>query len=409
VIGQPHSDERAKTSKTQSDPLAKALLAVALVFVASCFFSIAGTSISLGLLAVLWIGAMVVRRRWEVVATALDWYFLAYCCAEMVSTIFSQNPAQSLELSKRLLLIGIVYFFASHFRNERTLRVLMATAVGAATAMSVIGVGKLLLAPADETMRLGVFTFYMTTSELLMIGLLLAAPFVVHAKTPIRVRLAAGAVLVPLAIALYATVTRGAYLAAAAGLLCVTLARNRYLVIPLLLLIIALFVFGPPYVQNRLISIVDLSHPENQTRLLLWTGALNIFKHFPVFGVGDIDLHEVLARYGEVANPEQLGHLHNNALQILVTLGGVGFLVVLALFVRVAIVEWRISRMVRDDWFRGSVALGALAVFVGVQVMGLTEWSFGDQEVATLLWWSVGMALAVGSLGSSPPNERGAA
>jgi O-antigen ligase len=327
----------------------------------------------------------------------------------MVSTIFSQNPGQSLELSKRLLLIGIVYFFASNFRNDRTLRVLMATAVGAPTAMSLIGVGKLLLAPADETMRLGVFTFYMTTSELLMIGLLLAAPFVVHANTPPRVRLMAGAALVPLAIALYATVTRGAYLAAAAGLLCVTLARNRYLVIPLLLLIIALFVFGPPYVQNRLVSIVDLSHPENQTRLLLWTGALNIFKHFPLFGVGDIDLHEVLARYGEVANPEQLGHLHNNALQILVTLGGVGFVVVLAMFVRVAIVEWRIFRTVRDDWFRGSVALGALAVFVGVQVMGLTEWSFGDQEVATHLWWTVGMALAVGSLGACSTNEKGAA
>ncbi|MBP1655187.1 MAG: hypothetical protein H6Q28_1743, partial [Bacteroidetes bacterium] len=39
--------------------------------------------------------------------------------------------------------------------------------------------------------------------------------------------------------------------------------------------------------------------------------------------------------------------------------------------------------------------LGALAVFVGVQVHGLTEWSFGDQEIAVLLWISLGLTMAV--------------
>jgi O-antigen ligase len=389
------------------DLLNATIFVVALIFVASCFFSIAVNSLSLGLLAILWLVSMIRHRQWTVVATPLDWYFLAYCCAEATSTILSQNPAQSFELSKRLLLIGIVYFFASQLRTDRAAKVVIATAIGAVTLMSIIGIGKLLFAPAEDTVRLGVFTFYMTTSERLMIGVLIITPFLVHATTPWRIRLVAAAALLPVSIALYATVTKGAYLAAAAGLLVIAITRSRYLVILLLLLAIGLFMFGSDFVQSRIMSIVDLNHPENQTRIYLWKGALNIFKHFPLFGVGDIDLHEVLARYGETPNPEQLGHLHNNALQFLVTLGSVGFIVVTALFVKIALMEWRVFRSVRDDWFRSSVALGALAVFIGVQVMGLSEWSFGDQEVATLLWWTVGMTLAVGRLAASPAALKG--
>jgi hypothetical protein len=89
-----------------------------------------------------------------------------------------------------------------------------------------------------------------------------------------------------------------------------------------------------------------------------------------------------------------------------VTLGLAGFVALTALFVTIAVTEWRVYKYVKDEWFRGSVALGALAVFVGFHVMGLTEWSFGDQEVVILLWVTVGMSLAVGRMDPlhiSPP------
>ena len=83
-------------------------------------------------------------------------------------------------------------------------------------------------------------------------------------------------------------------------------------------------------------------------------------------------------------------------LQVLVTLGLVGFIALYALFVKIGITEWRIYREVRGDWFRGSIALGALGVFVGFHVMGLTEWSFGDQEVVILFWITVALSLVAG-------------
>ena len=57
--------------------------------------------------------------------------------------------------------------------------------------------------------------------------------------------------------------------------------------------------------------------------------------------------------------------------------------------------QWRASRALRDEWFGGSLTLGGLAVSVGLLVHGLTEWTFGDQEVVTLFWVALGLSLAV--------------
>jgi O-antigen ligase len=189
-------------------------------------------------------------------------------------------------------------------------------------------------------------------------------------------------------------------------MLFIALTRNIRLIVPLVLVIVLVFLFAPPYVQQRLASITDLHHPENATRIMLWSTGLKIFTHYPVVGVGDIDLREMYDRYADEVNPEHHGHLHNVPLQILVTLGLVGFIALTALFATIAVTEWRVYTRVRDEWFRGSVALGALAVFVGFHVMGLTEWSFGDQEVVILLWVTVGMSLAVGRMDAIPISSR---
>ncbi len=371
------------------------------LFLVSCFVSIAVNSIALGAMALCWVGLMIAERKRPSLATPLDYFFLAYLVAEVLATLFSVNVPQSLYFSRRLLLIGIVYFFGSQVDSERTARSIMLVLLATAAVVASIGVVKMLAAKPDTVMRLGIFQFYMTTSELMMIALLLILPFVVHAGTPLKVRVAAAVALIPVAVALYGTVTRGAYLAAGAGILCIAFVRNKWLLVPFVLLLIVMVVFAPPYVEHRLASIVDLHHPENASRLLLWSNGWKIFADHPVVGVGDIDLGALLVQYHGGPLPEPWGHLHNIFMQVLVTLGVVGAAAVVAMFVRIAMVEWRIYRRAKDHWLWGSVSLGALAVFVGFQVNGLTEWSFGDQEVVILFWITVGMALAVGRLAAT--------
>jgi O-antigen ligase len=231
----------------------------------------------------------------------------------------------------------------------------------------------------------------------MMMSALLVVPFIIHPKTPHSVRWVALVGLLPIMISLYATVTRGAYLATAAGLLFIAFVRNRKLLVPFLVVVALLAVFAPPYVQDRLKSIVDLAHPENAARLTLWSAGFRIFADHPIVGVGDIDLHELFVQYSSPGSDLPWGHLHNVPLQLLVTLGAVGFVIVVGIFVRIFVVEWRIYKKVREEWLAGSFVLGALAVFVGFQVNGLTEWSFGDQEVVLLFWTTLGLALAVGA------------
>ena len=367
-----------------------------LLFAASCFFSIAVNSLALGLLALTWIAQMIAERRWIMQSTPYDLFFLAYAAAEILATLLSVNRPQSLLFSKRLLLIGIVYALVTQLSQMRDVRRFVLVLLASATIVAAIGVAKLLLADPEDVVRLGIFQFYMTTSELMMIALLMVLPFVISPGTPRGVRIAGLLALIPLGVALYATVTRGAYLAAAAGALFIAVIRNKKMLIPLAAVVILVVFFAPPYVEQRLQSIVDPGHPENASRLALWETGWTIFTHYPVFGVGDIDLRELYDRYAAVENPEHHGHLHNVPLQILVTLGIAGFAALYALFVRIAVEEWRTYHRVKNDWFRGSVALGALGVFVGFHVMGLTEWSFGDQEIVILFWITVGLSLAAG-------------
>jgi O-antigen ligase len=201
--------------------------------------------------------------------------------------------------------------------------------------------------------------------------------------------------LVPILVSLYATVTRGAYLAAAGGLFCIAFVRNKRLLVPLIVFTVILLVFAPPYVQERLRSIVDINHPENASRLMLWAAGLRIFADHPIVGVGDIDLHDLFVQYLPLQTSIPWGHEHNVPMQILVTLGSVGLIVVVAMFVKILVTEWKVYKKLKDDWLGGSFALGAVAVFVGFLIMGLTEWSFGDQEVVLLLWSTLGITLGL--------------
>ena len=386
--------------------LRTALQTVFLLFLASSYISIAVNSISLGFMALLWAALMVQEQRWLVRATPLDYVFLAYLLAELLSSALSVNPMQSLLFSRRILLIGIVYFIASMITEEKTLRRAVAVLLGTAVIVGILGTIRSLATSSATGDRLTIFQFYMTTSELMMIAGLFLLAFLLHAGTPPKIRFAALAGLLPVLFSLYATVTRGAYLGFLAAGLLIILARNRRLLIPFIVLVILVIIIAPPFVEQRIQSIVDLNHPENQSRLMIWTAGLRIVADHPLVGVGDIDLGGLLREYADPEYPDLWGHMHNVPLQYLVTLGILGFLVVAALFVLIAVNEWRAYRSTRNEWFLGSVSLGSLAVLLGLHVHGLTEWTFGDQEASVLFWTSVGFSLAAARLGGFPTTKR---
>ncbi len=146
--------------------------------------------------------------------------------------------------------------------------------------------------------------------------------------------------------------------------------------------------------KNRIASIFDPYHSTNVQRLNQWKTGWRIFKDHPIFGVGDIDLNKIYLKYRAPYETETYGHLHNIYVQILVILGAFGFIVVMYLFVTILLLEFKIYKALKDVPFASSVVLATIGVFTAFLTSGLTEWNFGDQEIATMIWFVVGLSLA---------------
>lgn len=146
--------------------------------------------------------------------------------------------------------------------------------------------------------------------------------------------------------------------------------------------------------RNRITSIVDPYHDTNLERLAQWRTGLKILMAHPFFGVGDIDLKDVYAENKDYYLKENFGHLHNNYVHFLVILGFIGFACVMFMLYKIFMLDIKIYKSVKNIPFVSSYSLGALAAFIGFLVSGLAEWNFGDQEIITMVWFTLGLNIA---------------
>jgi O-antigen ligase len=301
-------------------------------------------------------------------------------------------PAQAAVNTKRLLLISIIYLVLLSFDSRKKVLNSLLIIFGAVAAISIIEIVYYYVAHEG---RLYVFQHYMTTGGLKMIVCLLIVPFVLHERTPSSVKGWMALFFIPSFCALILTNTRSSWVGFLGGFIVISLLKNKYLFFVLVSFLALFFLFAPSSQVNRAKSIVDLSDPTNHSRLVMWSTGLKIFADHPLLGIGDSDVHEVYVQYKSPDDQEPGGHLHNNFVMLLVTLGLTGLCVVVALFGKVIFVEYRIFRDSAADWLAGSVALGAFAVFIGFLLNGLFEWNFGSHQIMVFVWFTVGLAFAM--------------
>jgi O-antigen ligase len=129
----------------------------------------------------------------------------------------------------------------------------------------------------------------------------------------------------------------------------------------------------------------------NRARLAIYRANLDIVREHPVLGLG-------FGRYREAAKPfyaahpeaDRRSHAHNNYLQIAAEAGLAGLAAFCLLYAAALRLGWDALAHAPDagTWVTAAGAwLGILAFLVG----GLTQYSFGDNEVALAMW----VALAV--------------
>ncbi|MHB1051283.1 MAG: O-antigen ligase family protein [Bacteroidota bacterium] len=360
--------------------------------------SIAAASMLFSLSVVTILALIVIEKKWIVRRTPLDLAFLAYVAIELITAVNSVDQIDAFKNAKRLLLIAIVYGVAASF--DRRHRIELALVIIAVT-VSILSTFEVILFVLQGDDRLTVFQHYMTTGGLKMIAALMVVPFVLDRGTAKKQRIIFSFSLVPILAALILTNTRSAWLGLLAGMLVIGALYYRSLFSAIAALIVLFFLFAPPQQLERAKSIVDMTHPNNVGRLTMWTTGIQMWSDKPILGYGDIDLYQSYSQYRTPGIGEPAGHLHNNYIHLLVTLGAIGFMTVMWLFYSVIATEYSIFRKHIDNPFIRNTALGGLAIFSGFLVNGLFEWNFGDHEIMVFVWYSVGLVLA------SAESDRG--
>ncbi len=368
-----------------------------LTAVASTTFSIALSSIALGAAGVFWLFDLLRKRGRTYVPTALDGLFVAYCCVEIIVSFASPEPAHSFYNARRLLLLLIVQLFLFSVWRRRTLEQFFWGIAGCASLISLFELFSLTSA-GGHLVRLSLFQYFLTEGGIKMIALLLLVPFIIDARVPGRRRIAAVIAALPLFAGLILNQTRSSWLGFIAGIAVLGVLRDKRLLIALGAFILLFTLFAPADLHERAVSIFDPSMSSNITRIHMISTGWRMFLDHPITGFGDVDLRKYYVTYTTPLDDAEGGHLHNNFMMLLVTLGAAGFLVMMAIFVVIAVLGLRSSRKARGDWLAGNVAVGAFAAYIGFHINGLFEWNFGDQEIAVLLWALVGMMIVAGQM-----------
>ncbi len=387
----------SSTANPQLSTMRSILFILTLIAVAGVTFSVAVSSIAMGAGIFVYLILILREGKSAIPKTTLDIFFLSYIAAEIISTLFSVEPLHSAVNMKRLILISIVYLTTVSIVNESFLRRAVLVLVVCASLFSF---AELFTLRWDDghLARLSQFQYFTTEGGIKMFVILLALPFVIHPSTPTKFRILIGGFLIPLLAALVLTQTRSSWLGLIAGIVTISLFQKRVLLFLLIGVIVLFVLFAPVDLRSRALSIFDPSMTSNLTRIHMITTGWEMFLDRPLVGWGDIDLKQYYLTYTVPIDQAEGGHLHNNFMMLLVTLGIAGFAAIMLLFVKIFVLEWKVRLASKKHWLFGSLSLGCLASYIGFHVNGLFEWNFGDHEIAVLLWFSVGLIIAIDRL-----------
>lgn len=405
------------SSGTWTPARAQFILVLVMLLTASLSIAVSQIALGLALVALLWRWH---RDRVAPSGTGLGLLTLAVAGWALINIPFSGDQAQSMVYYRRFFLFTTIWVTAMVADDESRRSWLLHALVGGAVILSVVGLARIQReVGAFWMVRLDVASNPMTSGCLLMMPLLAMAGFIL---IPGQRRLFRGFLTLaalPVAFAFLQTMTRSAWIGFAVGLgVIFLLVRPRLcgaLVAGLVVLGVVVEQLPDGVLRGRLVDRLDLTgllqQNNTRSRLEMWGVGLKMIKDRPLLGWGDRDIARISMPYYErdVAGTGVFGHLHSNPIMLAVIWGLPGFALVAAHFLAQLILLWRSWRRFprvpgRAPPLGQGWVLGAIGVWAGFLVAGLTEWYFGDAEPMLMYFAIMGIALGART---STPSEVG--
>jgi O-antigen ligase len=110
----------------------------------------------------------------------------------------------------------------------------------------------------------------------------------------------------------------------------------------------------------------------------------NVFKNYPLFGVGANNIKKVYNEYKPKGAPLN-EHLHNNFIQTLAERGIFTLLALILVFI--SIIINLIKKIKNGENFQKVLAIGVLFTFFAFLVAGMFEYNFGHSQIKFILFY----------------------
>ncbi|MBI3004380.1 MAG: O-antigen ligase family protein [Ignavibacteriales bacterium] len=343
-----------------------------------------------------WLLEGTVNKNWQFESHALFAPLAFYIAWNVTSAAISPRPWHSLWAvadNEWSLFIMLMMFWI--IRDEKTYLnlaymflagLMINTCYG--LAQSIIGVELWRGAPLDLFYGIyrivGFQNFYLTFAAFVLASFFLSLNLSLVLKGKARIVVATFALLS--AVALIETYARSIWLALLVTVpvfVLLKLRKTRILFISIFIGAVGAILILVPTIRDRALSIVDIQG--NQTRINLWRTSINIFKDFPLTGVGEDNFDYYFEKYRAGGFYDTTVNPHNDYLNVLVSSGIPGLVSFLAL--------WFITLREGYRTARSALQTPSQAVIVGatLTITGILVGSFFQNYYGTfancLEWW----------------------
>jgi O-antigen ligase len=361
-------------------------------------YSVALSSIGLGGLIILASFRLSFDRDVFKPDKKLVYVFLLLIIAQVIASIFSVDPLDSFYQSKRVFLYAGFFTVIIFVKDLKQLANILKVFFVFTALLSTYELIKYFIEYSQETdiplseLRLEFYGYPITNGEIKMLILLLMITLTLTRDKFVFSKLWIVILSIPVLLSLYFTNSRNAMIGLFSGIVFIGFTRNKYFLIGVIVFVILFLLLAPLPIKERVLSITDFSLPSTQARFLTWETGVKLLKDYPITGIGDTD---VLKMYRSYKYPEYEGegsHMHNNFLQILVTIGIIGFLAWCIMMVYVIIRMIKIYSLTKGDTILNSLVVASISSMIAFQISGLTEYNFSDFEFAAVMWFMFGLA-----------------
>ncbi len=385
-----------------NNKLDNAILIFIFLYAISAAISIAASETFLGIALVIWIIKLIKNKFKSLQTSSIDIPIITFIIFRVISTFAGVDVANSIVKLKELTLFIVIYLIRYNMNREFFKKSMIALIYSAAVCVvsRIIYMYLIQGLPFDKSHRLSGFSSgYMTFGSILTIIILLGAAILLFSKLEkIHKILLAGSLLI-LCVGLGLTLTRSAWVGLFSGMLFLGVFKNRILLFAIIGFLIIGFLFAPPKIKSRVLSIFSKEDATINTRLQMWNWGLKVFKDHPILGIGPNNVKKMKSVWKQYPLDklveEQMVHQHSNFMQFLVTLGLVGFLGFIWLLLSFSKVLIQSIKKFKDDPFYSGATWGIAAAFLGFIVTGLFEYNFFDSEVILIIFFLIGGTIAI--------------